>query len=719
MLNLVLISDIRVWIHFSGRKQSSMLRLSVIYSLGEYISDLANRRARFVIIKIMSVYLHDIPLPEAQLRLKKSLEESGLWRVPRTETIPLDENALGRVLAEPLWAKISSPHYHASAMDGFAVRSKNTNGAGPSDPVILFAEQAKYVDTGDPLPEWADAVIPIENTEALDANQNITEALRSPHAIRIRAAVAPWSHVRPLGEDIVATQLVLPAGHVLRPVDLGAIAASGYLEINVARKPRVAILPTGTELVPIGSDLKPGDILEYNSLVIAAQIKSMGGEPTRFPITKDDFELICQRVQEAAQDYDLILLNAGSSAGAEDFSAKVVEKLGTLLVHGVAVRPGHPVIMGLINCKTQDANRQPDNVTTETRRVTPIIGVPGYPVSAALTIEIFVEPILAKWLGRRPNELPMETATITRKIVSPSGDEDYVRVAAGKVGGKLLAAPLSRGAGVITSLVQADGLVILPPGVQGIEAGEKVNVHLYRSKAELERTIFCIGSHDLTLDLLAQFLAEHDRRFVSANVGSQGGLIALRRGEAHLAGSHLLDPQTGGYNIAYIRQYMPNIPVKVVALVGREQGLLVRRGNPKGIKTLGDLSRPEVQFVNRQRGAGTRVLLDYHLNLMGISTDSIQGYNQEEYTHLGVAAAIASGRADCGLAVAAAAQALDLDFIPLFQERYDLVIPKEYADSDLLAPLFELLAGRSFREAVSRLMGYDVSVMGTVILEDE
>ncbi|NTU55068.1 MAG: molybdopterin biosynthesis protein, partial [Anaerolineales bacterium] len=214
------------------------------------------------------------------------------------------------------------------------------------------------------------------------------------------------------------------------------------------------------------------------------------------------------------------------------------------------------------------------------------------------------------------------------------------------------------------------------------------------------------------------FLSAQDRRLASANVGSQGGLVALRRGEAHFAGSHLLDPKTGEYNISYIRQYMPNIPVKVVALVGREQGLIVRKGNPKGIKGLGDLSRPDVQFVNRQRGAGTRVLLDYHLKLMSTPQSSIEGYQQEEYTHLGVAAAVASGRADCGLGIAAAAQALDLEFIPLFQERYDLVIPKQFAEGDLLAPLFGLLADPAFRKAVSQLPGYDVSVMGTVILED-
>jgi len=660
----------------------------------------------------MSVYLHDIPLPEAQARLQQALQDADLWRVLGTESIPLDENALGRVTADPIWAKISSPHYHASAMDGFAVRSAQTNGALPSQPVTLpIGPEAEYVDTGDPLPGWANAVIPIENVESLDEDGNITDAIRSPRSIRIRASIAPWSHVRPLGEDIVATQLVIPAGHVLRPVDLGAIAAAGHQEINVARKPKVAILPTGTELVPMGSSLKAGDILEYNSLVIAAQIKSMGGEPRRHPIVKDEFDLICERVQEAAREHDLVLLNAGSSAGAEDFSAKVVEKLGQLLVHGVAVRPGHPVILGMVN-------QESENLIPDTSHLIPIIGVPGYPVSAALTIDIFVESLIAKWLGRKPRELQTETATLTRKIVSPPGDDDYVRVAVGKVGDKLLAAPLSRGAGVITSLVQADGLALIPRGTQGLEAGAQVEVHLYRSRVEIERTIFCIGSHDLTLDLMSQFLAGHDRRLASANVGSQGGLIALRRGEAHLAGSHLLNPETGEYNISYIRQYMPNIPVKVVALVGREQGLMVKRGNPKGIKSLADLTNADVQFMNRQRGAGTRVLLDYHLNLMTIPPERIVGYSQEEYTHLGVAAAVASGRADCGLGIAAAAQALNLDFIPLFQERYDLVIPKQFAESDLLAPLFGLLAERRFREAVSQRIGYDVSVMGTVILED-
>jgi putative molybdopterin biosynthesis protein len=655
----------------------------------------------------MSVYLHDIPLNEAKARLDRALEAAGRAGVLGLEDIPLDENALGRVLAAPVWARISSPHYHAAAMDGFAVRAVETEGAMATAPLTLtYGRQAEYVDTGDSLPGWADAVIPIENIEPLDESGELSTSARRPHGVRIRSAVTPWSHVRAMGEDMVATQLVLPAGHTLRPVDLGAIAGCGHDRVKVARRPRVAILPTGTELAPVGEPVGPGDIIEYNSLVLAAQVKAWGGQATRFPITPDEFEQIRKRAREAAEEHDLILINAGSSAGSEDFSARVVESLGDLLVHGVAVRPGHPVILGMI---------RPEKAGSPAAM--PIIGVPGYPVSAALTGEIFVEPLLARWLGRQPEQPPTLKAQLTRKITSPPGDDDYVRVAVGRVGGRLLAAPLARGAGVITSLVRADGLALLPRGSQGMPAGAEVEVRLYRSPAEIEQTIFAIGSHDISLDLLAQFLASHNRRLASANVGSLGGLVALRRGEAHLAGSHLLDPQTGEYNLSYIHQYLPDTPVKVLALVGREQGLMVSKGNPKDIQSLEDLARPDVSFVNRQRGAGTRVLLDYHLELKGIESGAIRGYNQEEYTHLAVAAAVASGRADSGMGIAAAAQALDLDFVPLFDERYDLVIPVEYYHGELLAPLFQVLQEPAFRQAVAQMPGYDISVMGELVAE--
>ena len=667
-----------------------------------------------------SVYLHDIPLPDARARFEQALKAAGLLSVLGVEEIPLDEGALDRVLARPVWARISSPHYHASAMDGFAVRSADTFGAMLSQPLTLKCAgsatelQAAYLDTGDPLPGWADAVIPIENIEPLNEAGQPAFYPRKPYAIRIRAAVTPWSDIRPLGEDIVATQLVLPAGHSLRPVDLGAIAACGHTSVQVARRPRVAILPTGSELAPIGKPVRVGDIIEFNSVMLAAQVNGWGGEARRYPITPDDLEQICDRVREAAQESDLVLLNAGSSAGSEDFSARVVQDLGELLVHGVAVRPGHPVILGMVRKKNKNEVNRDSRL--EIGQI-PIIGVPGYPVSAALTGEIFVEPLLAHWLGR-PARAPDEVeATMTRKVTSPPGDDDYIRVVCGRVGDKLLAAPLARGSGVITSLVRADGIAILPRGTQGLPAGAPVRVRLYRTRAELEKAIFAIGSHDITLDILAQHLADHERRLTSANVGSQGGLVALRRGEAHLAGSHLLDPSTGEYNLSYIRQYLPGVPVKVITLVGRQQGLLVQFGNPKDIHGLEDLARPEVTFVNRQRGAGTRVLLDYHLELLGIAPEAIQGYNQEEYTHLAVAAAVSSGRADCGLGIAAAAQALELDFIPLFQERYDLVAPTEYANGELLAPLWVVLESPEFRQEVAALPGYDISKMGTQVAE--
>jgi putative molybdopterin biosynthesis protein len=649
----------------------------------------------------MSVYLQDIPLPQAQSRLLQALQAAGLAGILGVEQLPLDERAVGRVLSEPIWASISSPHYHASAMDGYAVRAMHTIEASPAVPIDLeMGTQAFYVDTGDSLPAWADAVIPIEEVELINLETPPADKPAAPRAIRIRTAVTPWSHVRPMGEDMVATQLVLPAGQVLRPVDLGAIAASGHDQVKVTRKPRVAIIPTGTELVPLGHPAKAGEIIEYNSITLAAQVTVWGGEANRYPIIMDDFDQIVRCVQEAASENDLVLLNAGSSAGSEDFSARVVEKLGVLLVHGVAVRPGHPVILGMIG-------KLPHRV--------PIIGVPGYPVSALLTGEIFVEPLIARWLGR-PAAVPITIqARLTRKVTSPAGDDDYLRLAVGRVGDKILAAPLSRGAGVISALVRADGITILPRGTQGLPAGSEVQVQLYRQPHEIENTIFAIGSHDITIDILAQYLAAQDRRLISANVGSMGGLVALSRGESHLAGSHLLDPESGEYNLKYIWEVLPNVMVKVIALVHRQQGLMVAKGNPLQIHSLEDLIREEIRYINRQNGAGTRVLLDYHLRQAGIPTSSINGYQQEEYTHLAVAAAVASGRADCGLGVAAAAQALELDFIPLYQERYDLVIPQQFYESKLLEPLFKTLQDQAFRQAVLSLPGYNIDQMGKEI----
>jgi len=634
-----------------------------------------------------------------------------LWQPLEAEEVRLDQG-LGRMTAAPVWARLCSPNCHSSAMDGYAVRASETSSASDTAPVRLILDaQAKYVDTGNPLPDWADAVIPIEDVQIVDGSSdkeekadtdNFPSSVFPPSSIEIRSSAAPRQHVRLMGEDVVATELILPVFHLLRPVDLGAIAAGGHATISVWRKPKVAVVPTGSELVPRGTPAKPGDILEYNSLVLATQVEQWGGVPTRYDIVPDEKERIEAMVADAAATHDLVLLNAGAAAGSADHSAQVVQSLGIVLVHGIAIRPGHPVILGMVE-------------NLKAKPPTPIIGVPGFPVSAALTGELFVEPILAKWLGRIPHVRPTTEAIMTRKVFSPLGSDEYLRVMVGEVGGRVVAAPLPRGAGMITSLMRADGIVCIPRHREGLNAGDPVTVKLYRSPDDLERTIIAIGSHDLTLDLIAQFLAESGVRFSSANVGSQAGLVALSRGEAHLAGSHLLDLETGEYNSnRYIKQYLPETPVVVVTLVGREQGLIVPRGNPLRFRSLGDLARPEVRFVNRQRGAGTRVLLDYELSKIGLRPETIHGYEHEEYTHLAVAAAVASGLVHCGLGIAAAAQPLGLDFVPLFKERYDLIIPQIYFASSRLRPLLDLLHDAVFRRQVAALPGYDVSHMGTV-----
>jgi len=664
-----------------------------------------------------TIYLEDLPLDDAWATFTAALAETGLWEPLASERIAITE-AHNRITAEAVWARISAPHYHASAMDGFALRARDSEGATETTPVNFIlvepnefepavSRPAQAVNTGHPLPLWANAVVMIEHTQQVEDSEG-------RKVIELRAALPPWHHVRPMGEDMVATELVLPANHRLRPVDLGALAGSGHANVSVYRKPRVAIIPTGSELMDVekaaGTKLRPGQIIEYNSIVLAAQVDKWGGMASRWPIVPDRYEEILSAVKEAARDYDLILVNAGSSAGSEDFTAHVVEATGRLLVHGVAVRPGHPVILGLVD--------GPD--AKQGKRFVPVIGVPGYPVSAALTGEIFVEPLLARWIGQTPDEPPIIEATSTRKIASHTGDDDFVRVAVGKVGSQTMVTPISRGAGVITSLVRADGIVRIPRFSEGIEAGSKVKVHLYRSPADIDRTIMVIGSHDLTLDLLAQFLAARSSgiRLTSANVGSLGGLIALSRGEAHLAGSHLLDPETGEYNISYIERYLPDQPTVLITLVGREQGWIVPRGNPMKLSNWADAANAEVQIVNRQRGAGTRVLLDFELNRLGIDPNSVQGYEREEYTHLAVAAAVASGTANAGLGIYAAARALNLDFVPLATERYDLVIPQVHYESDLLRPLLDLLDDEEFQSSVAALPGYDISLMGRHVAGD-
>jgi putative molybdopterin biosynthesis protein len=511
----------------------------------------------------------------------------------------------------------------------------------------------------------------------------------------VRAAVPPYQHVRSIGEDISAAELLLPAGHRLRPVDVAAAAAAGAVELAVRRAPVVVVIPTGDEIRPIGTEPAPGEILDTNSLMLAAQARELGCTARVTPIVADDPDLITEAMRKAAADADLVVLVAGSSAGRDDYTARVVGGAGTLAVHGVAVRPGHPVVLGAVD-------------------ETPVLGAPGYPVSAALTFDIFAAPLLAELEGAAPRERPSTTARLARKLASTVGMDDWVRVRLGRVGGEVVATPLPRGAGVLTSLVRADGLLVVPAGVEGHHAGEHVDVTLLRGVGEIDRTIVAVGSHDLVLDLAASKLRAVDPSvtLASSNVGSLGGLVALRDGLCHLAGSHLLDPQTGEYTLPYIDRVLGERDVAVVRLVHREQGLIVARGNPLAIEAIEDLARTDLRYVNRQPGAGTRVLLDHELRRRDIPAHAVSGYAREEHTHLAVAAAIAAGRADAGLGIMAAARAFGLDFVPVTREPYDLVLATNTLEDPVTAPLWTLLDDSDFRHAVEGLGGYDAAEMG-------
>lgn len=632
------------------------------------------------------VYLDDRPWEEALEGLFRHLGAKGT--APLTPEEIATEEALGRVTAEPIFAFNSSPHYNASAMDGIAVDSAITFGASEATPkTIQLGEKAQVVDTGDPIPAGCDAVIMIEDVHFV-----------AEDVFEITSAAAPWQHVRAIGEDVVATEMILPANHKIRPMDIGGILAGGIGKIRVHPKPKVALLPTGTELVQPGGTLKPGDIVEYNTRVFGALVETWGGEPLRWPITVDDWDELKQSILTAVAKADVVVINAGSSAGREDFTAELVRQLGTLLTHGAAIKPGKPVILGEIHGK-------------------PVIGVPGYPVSAYLAMELFVRPIIYKMLGSIPPKPVTAEAIISRKMPSPMGVEEFIRVKMGQVGEKLIATPISRGAGVIMSLVRADGMLRVPRLSEGYRAGESVKVELMRSLEEVRQTTVVIGSHDMSLDILANHLRRRfpEASLSSANVGSLGGLSALKRGECHCAGTHLLDEETGDYNVSYIQRFLADRPVVLVNLVYRQQGLMVAKGNPFEIQGLEDLARAGIRFINRQRGAGTRILLDYRLKQLNIDPDNIYGYNREEYTHMAVAAAVASGAADAALGILAAAKALDLDFVPVVEERYDLCIPGEYWETPYIKRLLEVIATPEFRQQVAALGGYDLRDCGGIM----
>jgi putative molybdopterin biosynthesis protein len=635
-------------------------------------------------------YLKKTPLTDARAMFLSLIDPAQLG----IDEIPIDD-ALDRITAEPVFAKISSPHYHASAMDGICVRAEDTFGATEFAGKTLRLASAdsadagafQYVDTGNALPPWANAVIMIEKVRQIDER-----------SVEIFEAVAPWNHVRLVGEDVVATELLLPRAHRLRPYDLGALLAAGHTTVRVKARPRIGIIPTGDELIRPGEEARPGSVIDFNSSVLGAFVREWGGAPVRYPRARDDLAVLESALRRAAEECDLVTIIAGSSAGEHDLTAEVVGNAGELLAHGIDVMPGKPAVLGRAAS-------------------TPVLGVPGYPVSAIVIAREILRPALEKFLANAAPASPVVRALVPKKIATHLGLEEFLRVTLGRVGQKLVAVPLARGAGVITTMVHADGLLRIPSLTEGLNAGEDAEVELLRPLEDVENTILCTGSHDIAVGVLEDQLklSYPELKIAATNVGSLGGLLALERGETHIGGTHLLDPASGAYNIPDIKKIIPKVALVLVHLAQREQGILVARGNPKSITSLEDLARPGIRFVNRQAGSGTRVLLDHELMKLRITPAALTGYDREEFTHMAVGVSVASGLIDAGLGVRAAATALDLDFIPVATEEYDLVMARWFYDSERGQKLMNIIRSDGLKRAVAKLGGYDPARAGEIL----
>lgn len=631
-----------------------------------------------------NLYLSNTPVHEA---LEKYLTALKPIVKPQTETIAVTD-AFGRITETAVFAKYCSPLYNAAAMDGVAVNSDITIGATEANPVTLKqGTDFVVVDTGDPIKNPCDAVIMAEDLIEMENGD-----------LQIVEPAAPWQHVRPIGEDIVAGEMIIPSRHKIRPIDIGVLLAGGITKISVIKQPSVAIFPTGTEIIEPDQEPKEGDIIESNSRMFEAMAKQNGANPTRFAPIADDYNKLKNAIDKAIDEYDMVIVNAGSSAGTEDFTVHILRELGEVLVHGVAIKPGKPVILAIVRGK-------------------PVIGLPGYPVSAYINFENFVIPVLGLMNGEMQTKNNTVKAVVSKRLVSSLKHKEYVRVKVGKVEDKLVASPLARGAGAAMSLVRADGFCVIEQNSEGVEAGDTVNVELYRDLDEIDSTVVAIGSHDLILDVIADLMpAEYPGNFLtSTHLGSMGGLMALKRGEAHIAPTHLLNEADGVYNVAYLKKMFTQ-PMALIKGVNRIQGIIVKKGNPLNIKTVNDLVG--VSYINRQRGAGTRVLFDYLLKKEGIETNSIKGYDREGATHMAVAAAIAGDSADAGMGILSAAKALNLDFVPVGNEEYDFAVPVKYLELPHVKKFIEVLKSDVFKAKLDELGGYSADNIGKIVYID-
>jgi len=600
-------------------------------------------------------FLEVISAGEARVRFEQHLDLAPL----SAEAVSLAD-ARTRVLAHDVVAAFDAPPFDRANVDGFALRAADTVGASDGNPKIFTlnseviacghapmltvgAGTCTAIATGGVIPRGADAVVMIEQTELIESN---------PSRIELRRAAAPGQFISYAGSDIARGETLLRRGARIGSREIGMLAASGLARIEVVRRPKVAVLSTGDELVEPGNPLKPAAVYDSNSAIIAAAVSEAGGEPLTFGVLPDDAVILEKTVREALAVSDMVVLSGGTSKGAGDLSHRVVSRLGKpgILVHGVALKPGKPLCLAVVDDK-------------------PVVVLPGFPTSAIFTFHAFVAPVIRARAGLPPEATQTVNARVPVRVASELGRKEFVLVSLVKGDQGMIAFPTGKGSGAVTSFSQADGFLEIDALASSLDAGSDVQVTLIDNTIRAPDLVI-MGSHDVALDVVVGALADHGLTARILAVGSLGGVAAANRGECDVAPVHLIDPGSGQYN-----KHLATQGLSLVPGWRRMQGLVFHPGDARfegrsaseALKII--LADASALMINRNAGAGTRVLTD---KLLGGARPA--GYANQPKSHNAVAAAIAQGRADWGLAIEPVAKLYGLGFLPVSPEHYDFLV---------------------------------------------
>ena len=612
--------------------------------------------------------------------------EAALFpRAVPSELRPLAD-ALGSALAEDVMAPIDVPPFDRSNVDGFAVRSADLASAGESTPVRLMLNDeviacgtaptrpvlsgtATSIATGGPVPRGADAIVMVEHTQPA-----------GPRAIEIRRAASPGQFVSYAGSDIARGEALLRAGTIVGSREIGMLAACGIAQVSVARRPRVAIISTGDELVQPGQPLRPAAIYDTNGAIVTAAISENGGEARFLGAIPDDEEMLESAMRQALQTSDMLVLSGGTSKGAGDVSHRIIGRLGKpgIIAHGVALKPGKPLCLAVCDGK-------------------PVIILPGFPTSAMFTFHDMIVPVLRRMAGLPPRSDAKVSAKVPVRIASEMGRTEFVMVSLVEGADGLIAYPTGKGSGAITSFAQSDGFLRIDALADQMPAGSQAEVTLFTPHVRVPDLVI-VGSHCTGLDLVTAPLAHAGLSVRSIAVGSLGGLAAAKRGECDFAPIHLFDEKTETYNTPYLSDGLELVPGW-----RRMQGIVFRKGDQRfeGLSAEGAvraaLADPACIMVNRNQGAGTRILID---RLLGDARPD--GYWNQPRSHNAVAAAVAQHRADWGMTIAPVAHASDLGFIPFAEEHYDFALVKARKQRAAVQAFLDALASKEGRDALTK-----------------